>query len=30
MLRAHRRSPSDALPDFTETVEETPGKPDIY
>ncbi|CRG90187.1 hypothetical protein PISL3812_07230 [Talaromyces islandicus] len=29
MLRAHRRSPSDALPDFTETVEETPGDDDF-
>lgn len=29
-LHAHRRSPSDALPDVIETVHDTTGKPDIY
>lgn len=29
-LRAHRRSPSDALPDATETLRDTTGKPDLY
>jgi hypothetical protein len=28
--RAHRRSPSDALPDATETLQDTPGKLNIY
>lgn len=29
-IRAHRRSPSDAVPDLTETVHDTTGKLDIH
>lgn len=29
-VHAHRRSPSDALPDVVETVPDTTGKPDIH